>query len=407
LETPSGATHERFLLFATRKLFPTPVVWLISVLLLLASAAVLWQNGPRFDHSPNVLKPKNSTANAALEQIKARFEHTEEPLWVLIPGKDEAEVAQGLALVNRVLSQAVSNQLIAGFTLPTALWPQPDNQRANRAGIRTLLQEREPLRSAAVGAGFSTNSFFVTESILDHWTRAVESTNVFWPTNQASRWILSKVVARSENGFLALGLIHPTTNAAATKKLAAEWPTELQRLGVILSGWELLGTTVFDTVVREMPLLMIPIFLLVVISLWLAFRSLKEVTLSLVTLAFSAVLLWATMGVLNWDWNILNLMALPLLLGMGVDFSIHIQLALRRYEGDLLTVRRSVGRALLLAGATTVAGFGSLSFSTNAGMASLGKVCALGITLALVVAVFLMPVWWKAWVGTTVSQSPS
>jgi predicted RND superfamily exporter protein len=84
---------------------------------------------------------------------------------------------------------------------------------------------------------------------------------------------------------------------------------------------------------------------------------------------------------------------------MGVDFSIHIQLALRRCQGELQEVRRSVGRALLLAGATTVAGFVSLTFSTNAGMASLGRVCALGITLALVIAVYLLPVWWKALAG--------
>ena len=67
------------------------------------------------------------------------------------------------------------------------------------------------------------------------------------------------------------------------------------------------------------------------------------------------------------------------------------------YIGDLLGVRRSVGRALLLAGSTTVAGFGSLAFSSNAGMASLGLVCALGITLSLLVAVYLLPVWWQAW----------
>jgi len=93
----------------------------------------------------------------------------------------------------------------------------------------------------------------------------------------------------------------------------------------------------------------------------------------------------------------LNVMGLPLLLGMGVDFSIHIQLALRRCQGDLLAVRRSVGRALLLAGSTTVAGFGSLAFSGNAGMASLGLACALGVTLALLVAVYLLPVWWQVW----------
>jgi predicted RND superfamily exporter protein len=102
------------------------------------------------------------------------------------------------------------------------------------------------------------------------------------------------------------------------------------------------------------------------------------------------------MDLMGWRWNLMNLMALPLLLGMGVDYSIHIQLALHRYKGDLATVRKSVGRALLLAGSTTVVGFGSLSFSTNSGMASLGKVCALGIALALVAAVYLLPVWWRA-----------
>lgn len=397
LTKTGGGTEEKFLLFATRRLLPRSVVWIISALLLVGSIATLLRNGPRFDHSPNVLKPRRSEAYDTLEQIKARFGRMQEPLWVLIPGKNETEVAQRLSQVNAALSQTKSNQLIADFTLPTPLWPRPENQQANRAAVRTLLQEREQLRSAALKAGFTTNSLVVTESIFDYWTRAIASSNVFWPTNQASHWILSKVVARSTNGFLALGLVQPTSNPADAKKLAAEWPLELQRQGVIVSGWELLGSTVFDVVVREMPRVVVPILLLVIVSLWLAFRNIKEVALSLGTLAFAGVLLWATMGLLRWDWNILNLMAIPLLLGMGVDFSIHIQLALRRYGGDLLAVRRSVGRALLLAGATTATGFGSLAFSTNTGMASLGKVCALGIVLALVVAVYLLPVWWRVW----------
>jgi predicted RND superfamily exporter protein len=148
------------------------------------------------------------------------------------------------------------------------------------------------------------------------------------------------------------------------------------------------------------------VFLLVVVSLWLAFRNFKDVLLSLGVLAFSAVCLAATMNLLQWDWNLLNVTGLPLLLGMGVDFSIHMQLALRRHAGDLLVVRRSVGRALLLAGSTTVAGFGALAFSSNAGMASLGKVCALGIVLSLLVAVYLLPVWWQACHGRTPVQQP-
>lgn len=395
-ENNPDAAKERFLLFNPQRLLPAGVIWLITFLLLFGSAGLLSKDAPRFDHSSNVLKPRNSEADATLEQIKARFGRTQEPLWVLASGKDEREVGQRLDRVNEALNQAVSNQLIAGFTLPIALWPQPDNQQSNRGAVGALLEEQESLRRAALDAGFTTNSLSLTESIFDHWQHAVGTTNVFWPTNHASRWVLGKVAARPDHGFLALGFIHPT-NANGTKQLVADWPTGLRRDGVILSGWELLGSTVFDMVVSELPRVVIPIFLLVVVSLWLSFRSLKEVALSLGTLGFSGFCLWAAMGLLKWDWNLLNLMALPLLLGLGVDYSIHIQLAMRRYKGDRLAVRRSVGRALLLAGTTTVAGFGSLAFSTNSGMASLGKVCALGITLALVTAVYLLPVWWRAW----------
>lgn len=394
---PATARRERLLLFQTTRLLPAPVLWAISALVLAGAAGVLWRDGIRTDHSPDPLKPKNSEAYAALDKIKASFTRTEEPLWVLVPGRSEAEVGQRLGQMIAPLSQAVTNQLVAGFTLPTTVWPQPGNQQANRPAVAALLREREAIRRAALDAGFTTDACFLTENILNAWQAASAGSSVFWPTNEASRWLFARFVARPANGFMALGLIQPTTNAAATRRFADGWPRELQREGIILSGWNLLGWSVFDLVLRELPRVMIPVFLLVVLSLWLAFRNLKEVLLSLGTLAFSALCLAALMGLLKWDWNLLNVMGLPLLLGMGVDFSIHIQLALRRHAGDLLAVRRSVGRALLLAGSTTVAGFGSLAFSSNAGMASLGKVCALGIALALLVAVFLLPVWWQAW----------
>ncbi|HEY5912608.1 MAG TPA: MMPL family transporter [Verrucomicrobiae bacterium] len=396
--------RERLLLFQTSRLLPSPVIWTISALLLVVAAGLLWKDGIRTDNSPDPLKPKNSEAYAALDKIKASLTRSEEPLWVLMPGRDEAEVGQRLAQVTVSLREAASNHLIAGFTLPTVLWPRPDNQRANRPVVAVLAQEREALHRAAQDAGFTSDAFFVTENVLDAWKAAATTTNVFWPTNAASRWLLARFVARPDSGFLAMGLIQPTNNAAATKQFVAAWPPEFERQGVILSGWNLLGWAVFDLVLRELPRVVIAVFLLVILSLWLAFRNLKDVILSLGTLAFSAVCLAALTDLLHWDWNLLNVMGLPLLLGMGVDFSIHIQLALRRHAGDLLAVRRSVGRALLLAGSTTVAGFGALAFSSNAGMASLGKTCALGIVLSLLVAVYLLPVWWQACHGRTPVQ---
>ena len=387
--------REHWHLFQTNKLLPARVIWGITVLVLGAAAGLLWKDGLRADHSSDPMKPKVSEAYATLDLIKTRLSRSGEPWWILVPGRTEAEVAQRLERLPARLNEAVTNRWISGFTLPTAIWPQPDNQHSNRPVLAAVLGGSEAMRRAATEAGFTGDAFRVTDHILNFWRGAMLGTNVCWPTNQASRWLLAKCAVKTPDGFLALGLIEPGTNAAIARPVAVGWQDELRREGVILSGWNLLGWSVFDLVLRELPRVMLPVLALVLCSLWLAFRNGRDVLLSLGTLLFSALCLAAVMDLLRWEWNLINVMALPLLLGMGVDFSIHMQLALRRHGGDLLAVRRSVGRALLLAGSTTVVGFGWLAFSSNAGMASLGKVCALGILLSLLVAVYLLPVWWR------------
>ena len=56
---------------------------------------------------------------------------------------------------------------------------------------------------------------------------------------------------------------------------------------------------------------------------------------------------------------------------------------------------RSVGRALLLCGSTAIAGFGALGLSSNAGMASLGQICAIGIAGNMLISIYLLPAWWS------------
>src|SRR5439155_24309714 len=133
---------------------------------------------------------------------------------------------------------------------------------------------------------------------------------------------------------------------------------------------------ILEVVQRDRLRVLVPMICLLLISLWLAFRRVSEVLLSLATLAFSGLCLLTIMRCAGWSWNLLNLTALPLLLGSGVDYSIHMQLALRRHCGDVTATRRVIGRALFLCAATTVVGFGSLAWSSNAGLASLGKICA-------------------------------
>ena len=365
----------------------------LTGLVLFAAGAVLCFHRPGLDRSGNALRPQRGEAETALDEIKSAMGLPPDPLWLIISGRDEPEVYRRLSLAEGVLNDAVSNHIIARYLLPTALWPRAEQQAANRATAAILGKQGPVLREAARREGFNTNALVLTEELVRIWARAGASTGVVWPTNQVSQWLLKRFVARTPDEWLVMGLIYSATNRVEAASLAG-LSTRLAENRALLSGWELLGSTTLKRVQAKMWQVVTPMVLLVLASLWFAFRRPTEILLGAAVLLLSGLCLLATMAVAGWSWNLMNLMALPLMLGAGVDYTIFIQLALRRHGGDLGLVRRSVGRALMLCGGTAMAGFGSLGWSSNPGMASLGRVCAVGIGANMIISVFLLPAWW-------------
>jgi lauroyl/myristoyl acyltransferase len=370
------------------------VAFVLTGLIFLSACAVLCFQRPGLDRSGNALQPQHGESQTTLDEMTIELGLPPQPLWLIISGHNEAEVYQRLTKAEELLNGAVTNQLIGHYLLPDTLWPRAEFQAANRTTAAVLGEKGPSLREATLSAGFNTNAMVLTEELVRTWSRAGESKSVIWPTNHVSQWLLKRFVARTPDECLVMGLIYPATN----KVDAAELTTLSKQLAqnhALLSGWELLGSSTLKRVQSRMWQVVTPMVVLVLLSLWFAFRRATEILLGMAVLCLSGVCLLATMSLAGWTWNLMNLMAMPLMLGTGVDYTLFIQLALRRHGGDLIAVRRSVGRALLLCGGTAVAGFGSLAFSSNLGMASLGKVCAVGIGTNMVISVFLLPAWWS------------
>src|SRR5207237_2198783 len=106
------------------------LVFGFSAALALAAIIVLLGGLPLVDPTANSLRPRNSPAYAALDQIKKELNQGREPLWLIVGGRNETQVADRLTKVESVLTSAVSNRLISDFTLPPALWPPPEFQSA-------------------------------------------------------------------------------------------------------------------------------------------------------------------------------------------------------------------------------------------------------------------------------------
>ena len=376
----------------------TKIIFAITAALTLGCTVILLSGLPKLDASAKALEPRDSQAYAGVEAIKKHLNQNRDPLWLVFAGRNESEVARRLDAALPALEMAVSNQTLASFTLPSALWPRPENQIANRTTVSRLVAQRETFRTAALAGGFSEDALGLTRSLLEAWQIAAATTNVVWPTNPLCSWILDKLAVREATNFYAVGFLFPPTNGvnlAALRQLDAQLPRE----GVWLGAWGLLGGAMLEVVQQNLWKLVLPLTGLVLLSLWLAFRSVTEIFLGLSVLLLSGLILLTVMRVMGWSWNPLNLMALPLILGTGVDYSLFMQLALRRHHGDLRVAHRSVGRALLLCGGTAVGGFGTLGLSSNAGMASLGRVCAVGIAANMLLSIYLLPVWWKKLAG--------
>ena len=90
--------------------------------------------------------------------------------------------------------------------------------------------------------------------------------------------------------------------------------------------------------------------------------------------------------------NLVNIAVVPLIIGMGIDYGVHIVHRFTVENEDIGVVFRYTGKGLLLSALTTMIGFGSLGLiGSFTGIASIGSILFLGITTCIVAALTLTP----------------
>ena len=143
---------------------------------------------------------------------------------------------------------------------------------------------------------------------------------------------------------------------------------------------------------RSLTLKLTLAFVLVSIILFIFLRRLGDSLLVLIPVVVAAGLTAAMTVLLGLQFNFANVIALPLLLGVGVDNGIHIVHRMRTEppaDGRILVT--STSRAILASGVTTIASFGNLAFAAHLGMASMGQLLTIGMILTLVATLIVLP----------------
>jgi hypothetical protein len=125
------------------------------------------------------------------------------------------------------------------------------------------------------------------------------------------------------------------------------------------------------------------------ILLWIVLRRFGDVLLTLVPLLLAGIVTLEICVLIGMPLNFANIIALPLLLGVGVAFKIYYIMAWRSGRTNLL--QSSLTRAVIWSALTTATAFGSLWLSRHPGTSSMGKLLALSLVCTLAAAVLFQP----------------
>jgi len=130
-------------------------------------------------------------------------------------------------------------------------------------------------------------------------------------------------------------------------------------------------------------------FIAITILLFIVLRRPWDVLLTLIPLFLSGLLTLGTCVLIGLQLNFANVIALPLLLGIGVAFDIYFVVAWRAGAQNLL--QSSLTRAVIFSALTTASGFGTLWLSSHPGTASMGELLMISLGWTLITTLFFLP----------------
>jgi len=285
------------------------------------------------------------------------------------PAPSDAEAIAALNRGNDALLRAAGTQegpgAEAAKRLAAALKTLADGDQALRARAEFALVS--PLRTALAGLRDSFEAQQITEDNI--------------PPDIKASWIKPDGGARAE--------VHPKGDPNDNEVLR-NFAREVLKFEPRASGGPISILKTGDTVVLAFIEAGVWAFVSIAILLWIVLRRLTDVALTLIPLLLAGVVTLEICVLIGLKLNFANIIALPLLLGVGVAFKIYYIMAWRAGQTGLL--QSPLTRAVIFSAMTTATAFGSLWLSSHPGTSSMGKLLALSLVCTLAAAVLFQPV---------------
>ena len=367
--------------------------WLVGFGLIAATIVLIAQGLPKMDFGSAMLRPDKSEAFDVFEDIEKRMmDANAEPgrnIPLIFAANDATALRQSIITAQGVLkTDEVESQM-----LPLALVPDAEAQKANLTALQTLAQREEELRQAVDAAGFTEVAFALAQNVFKQWREwtTTRPTLPLWPKPVVLENLGGIVSKHEEHGWMALGSLRLAAGREVEKTAVLH---ALEKIpGAHPAGWAFLRTSLEPLLKREILRVCVPTAAIAILLFFLVFHGWRERGFAFLVLAASGWILLGGMSTFGLTWNLMSVGSVPLCLGLGLDFTIHVMHALR--EPGMTRERvAALGRSLAYCGLSTGLAFGALATGSNRGLITLGMTAMIGVLTVLITAAFALPWLW-------------
>ncbi len=384
---------------------PKPIL-ITTTLFLLALCGVAFApvGHLKMEADPKTLEP-DCNASDALHSIQQAFPAAQEPLLVLVnvdaskPVEEQAEAAHDYWVrIQNQWSALADAGKIKGFLAPTAFVLSPNQARENLKQLDhiDLNAARQGYEKALAAEGFNAGdpAFQNVLKFIDaleaahkapqpqtNWRQILPASSSWW-------FVLDNFFAR--DSYLACAHVTPVEHIRnVEQKDLLQQELTVPGVPMHITGWTYVLADLIPWASHKLVVLSVAMISFNVLLLAFLYRKIEPLLILMVSLALSIGAMIACLKVFGFTLNLFNVLAFPVVLGVGVDYGIYILLAMRQ-PGDKEYAFATIIKPVVLAGLTAVAGFGSLAIAHNPALRGLGAVCAIGIACCLFSTIFFI-----------------
>ncbi|WP_435358698.1 MMPL family transporter [Haloarchaeobius sp. DFWS5] len=355
---------------------------------------------------PEQLRPGEYSAKQNLDYVNDNFQREDSQAQILLRSDaTDPETLHAIAAAKQNIDDGEYDTPFAGAT--------------GEVNVRSVLTVME--RTAATNESF--NQSFTAADTDGDGVPEENVTQLYDSLFEVDEQAAADIVYRTDDGeYVATRLVVPIKGDASTSDVTTQMrqiesniqdDASLDDEAVIATGSPIINEIVqqdlLNTVIQSLIITLIAVFLFLMIAYRITEGSATLGIVTLLPVALSVAWILGTMYLIEMPFNVLTGMITSLTVGLGVAYSIHVSerfnLELERRETKWEAMDRTItgtGGALLGSAATTVGGFGVLSFAIFPALQQFGIITALTIIYAFLASVLVLPsllVVWHRYAG--------